>query len=143
MDTKDNLGFEMANGDPLPTEAPPAPTGHPGEKLEQPIPADPIPVRDPSATAAAAVPSSEKRAVEHWAKLKGMLPQFTDGKKAANARPKAKPPQIHNPRFAPFHAARSSLRWPIGMEMTEAEFDKAIALNGGPAADGVEQHVYR
>lgn len=136
MKSKDEPMIETANGDPLSTEAPPAPTGHPGEKLEQPIPADPIPTPDPAA-------KREKRTVEHWAREKGMLPEFSEGKRSPNAPAKAPAPLVHNPKFAPYHAARASLRWPIGMELTEAEFDKAIALNGGPPVDGCEPHVYR
>ncbi len=74
------------------------------------------------------------KTVEDWATAKGMLPEFTEGRK--NPRfPKAPAPQIHNPKFAPFHASRAANRWPIGMEMTEAEFDQAIA--------DTKAHVYR
>jgi len=133
MKTQDKLGIEMANGDPLPTEAPAAATGHPDEKLDQPIPADPIPVR--AAGAAEAAAPGPKRTVEHWAQAKGMLPEFTEGAQRPGAPPKAPKPRIHNPKFAHFHAARHALRWPIGMELTEAEFDKAVA--------DTQAHVYR
>lgn len=94
--------------------------------------AEPMPehVAAPSPAAVA-----EKRTVEHWARAKGMLPEFAEGKKPPNARPKAKPPLVHNPKFAHFHAAKHGRRWPIGMELTEAEFNAAIAET--------QAHVYR
>jgi hypothetical protein len=129
--TDDKFHIETAAGEQLPTEAPAASTGHPGEALKQPIPADPIPVRDPAAAASVA----GKKTVEHWAKTKGLLPEFTEGKRPPNARPKAAAPLVHNPKFAHFHAAKHAHGWPIGMELSEAEFDQAVA--------DVQAHVYR
>jgi hypothetical protein len=128
MKSKDSPTIEMANGDALPEGPGPEATGHPGENLDQPIPADPIPVPAPVAAAAPA----GKKTVEHWARAKGMLPEFSEGAKLPSGRPA---PAVHNPKFAPFHAARVSLRWPIGMELTEAEFDQAVA--------DTQAHVYR
>ena len=42
-------------------------------------------------------------------------------------RPRAKPMLIHNPSFGPYSAAKVVNHWPTGMEMSEADFDKAIA----------------
>jgi hypothetical protein len=84
--------------------------------------------------------------VENWAKAKGMLPELIEGPLdpgRAKKYPKAKGPLLHNKAHAPFAAAKASLKWPIGMELTEEEFDEAIALNGGPAVDGIKAHVYR
>jgi len=123
------------------TPAPAAADAHPGETLEQPIPADPIATPAP-APAAAAV----KLTVEEWARAKGMLPEFherEDPRNPKRLRPKAKPLLVHNKAHAPYAAAKVSLQWPIGKELTEAEFDKAIALNGGAPVEGVTQHVYR
>ena len=90
-----------------------------------------------SAKAAPAMPAGKKTA-EEWAADKGML-DATRAKKY----PKAKKPLIHNKAHAPFKAAKASLKWPIGMELTEKEFDEAIALNGGPPVKGIEAHVFR
>lgn len=91
------------------------------------------------ATAADAAPtgmSAEKRtAAEHWARAKGMLPQFIEGKKMPTARAGAPAPLVHNPKHALFHAAKHGKKWPIGMELTEAEFDAAVAETQG--------HVFR
>jgi hypothetical protein len=70
--------------------------------------------------------------VEHWAREKGMLPEFTDGD-VSPARLKRAPqsprPKLHNPKYALWARTRDSLKWdptnwPV---MTEAEFDKAVA----------------
>jgi hypothetical protein len=84
---------------------------------------------------AIAAPAGDKQTVEDWARAKGMLPEFVQGQKLPTARREAPAPLVHNPKFAPFHAARVSLRWPIGMELTEAEFDQAVA--------DTQAHVYR
>jgi hypothetical protein len=87
-----------------------------------------------------------KKTAEEWATAKKMLPEFTEGEldaTRAKKYPKAKKPLIHNKAHAPFKAAKASLQWPIGMELTEKEFDEAIALNGGPPVKGIEAHVFR
>lgn len=76
-----------------------------------------------------------KRTVEDWARDKGMFPEMVDGKKSPVAPKDAPPPLVHNAKFAAFHRANVSLKWPIGMELTEAEFDKAVA--------DAEGHIYR
>lgn len=96
-----------------------------------------------STLAAPPVPAL-KRTAEEWARAKGMLPEFHERESPRKKRhPKAKPVRIHNRAHAPFRAAKASLRWPQGKELTEAEFDAAIALNGGPPVEGVTKHVYR
>ncbi|HVZ89636.1 MAG TPA: hypothetical protein VHG72_21925 [Polyangia bacterium] len=105
-------------------------TPHPGET--QPISADPIPVSAPPAS------SDPIKTVEDWARAKGMLPEFREVDNPRNPkrlRPKAKPMLVHNKSHAQFRAAKASNRWPIGKELTEAEFDEAIAT--------VNAHVYR
>jgi hypothetical protein len=104
------------------------------KKTEQPIPGDAIPT-PVAAPAPAPAPVGPKKTAEEWAKAKGMFHEFTEGKRGPKARPKSKAPQVHNPKFVHFHRARHSNGWPIGMELTEAEFEQAIA-----AADA---HVYR
>jgi hypothetical protein len=75
------------------------------------------------------------KTVEEWAKAKDMLPEFKDGRRPSNAPPKSKPPRIHNPNYRLFAAAKHTHRWPIGMELTEAQFDDAVAQ--------AQRHVYR
>jgi hypothetical protein len=81
------------------------------------------------------VAAAPKRTVEQWATDKGMLPQFREGKKPPTAPRAAPAPLVVNPDFAAYAAAKASLRWPIGMELTEAEFDQAVA--------DTQAHVYR
>jgi hypothetical protein len=83
-------------------------------------------------SAAPAAPVATVATVEHWARTKGMLPEFTAGQVDAGRlkrAPRSRPPQIHNPSFGKFSAAKNSLGWdPTNWPtMTEAEFDKAIA----------------
>jgi len=86
----------------------------------------------PEAPAASA---PTKRTVEEWARDKGMLPEFAPGKKLPTAPASAPAPLVHNPKFALFSAAKHANRWPVGMELTEAEFDQAVA--------DTQAHVYR
>lgn len=61
-----------------------------------------------------------KLTVEIWAERKGFLPQFrgTTGPTSVVSS--------HNPEFWRFAAARAVSQWPIGAEVTEAEFDDAV-----------------
>lgn len=69
------------------------------------------------------VASPVKRPIEHWATVKGMLPRMlAQGKVEQTGR---LVPARQNPKFADFHRARQGK--PVGHEMTEAEFDKAVA----------------
>jgi hypothetical protein len=115
---------------PVPADAIPTPldTRHPGERLDQPVPADVIPTAASSSVA-------EKKTATEWAKAKGMAHEFSEGKLGPRARPKQPKPVIHNAKFVHFHRARASNHWASNEELTEAEFDKAVA-----AADA---HVYR
>ena len=126
----------MENDDPI-TESAPA---QPPTADDPAAPTDMIPILDVEEIPA---PAALKRTVEQWATAKGMLPQFVDGKKPPTAPAKAAAPLVVNPAFAAYAAAKASLHWPIGMELTEAEFDKAIALQDGPPVDGVTAHIYR
>lgn len=68
-------------------------------------------------------PSAVKRPIEHWATAKGMLPRMlSQGKVEQTGR---LVPARQNPKFADFHRARQGK--PVGHEMTEAEFDAAVA----------------
>ena|SRR6185437_4655507 len=107
---------------PTATDAPA--TGRPGETLDHPIAAVSIEV----ATDAPA--TGPKRSVSEWATAKGMLPRFVPGKKSPRAKPKAKPPLVQNTKHIHFHKARAAHRWLVNTELTEAEFDKAIAGAG-------------
>jgi len=53
-----------------------------------------------------------KRTAEQWAEAKGFVPLLIGTRE--------------NPSFWKWAAAKAMLRWPIGAELTEAEFDAAI-----------------
>jgi hypothetical protein len=61
--------------------------------------------------------------VEHWATLAGFLPEVMPTK-----------PPSRNPNWWKFSAAKALYRWPIGKEMTQAQFASAII----DAATGVQ-----
>jgi hypothetical protein len=65
-------------------------------------------------------PTAARRAVEAWAAAKGHAPTTTD----------AKGREQHNPASWQFAAAKANERWPLGAELTEAEYDAAIARAG-------------
>ena len=82
--------------------------------------------------AATKAPVAPVATVEHWAREKGMLPEFTDGPidpARLKRAPKSPAPKVHNLKFASFARAKNSLKWDTANwpTMTEAEFDKAIA----------------
>lgn len=80
------------------------------------------PVEAKEGEQAAKVASAIKRPIEHWATAKGMLPRMlSQGKVEQTGR---LVPARQNPKFADFHRARQGK--PVGHEMTEAEFDKAV-----------------
>lgn len=56
---------------------------------------------------------AQKRTAEQWAEAKGFTPMLIGTRE--------------NPSFWKWAAAKAMLRWPIGIELTEAEFDAAIA----------------
>jgi hypothetical protein len=65
-------------------------------------------------------PAPERRTAEEWAALKGHTPQFID---VTFPGARAQPQQL-NPKWWTYAAAKTA--WPIGQELTEAEFDAAI-----------------
>ena len=95
-----------------------------GTEDETPAPAKPV----ESASAVTAVTAT----VEHWAREKGMIPEFIDGHvdpARLKRAPKSPKPKIHNKNYAQFAATRDSLKWDPTQwpTMTEAEFDAAVA----------------
>lgn len=74
-----------------------------------------------------------KKTVEEWATAKGLLPaskpKNRPGPVKAGIRGIAASGNVveHNPNYWKFAAARAGEAWPVGFEMTEAAFDKAIA----------------
>lgn len=78
--------------------------------------------------------SAEIKTAEEWAAAKGMTPEFTRPP-APPATPKKVMRPVHNPKFAHFQGARMLHSWPVGKELTEAEFDAAVKA--------AQDHVYR
>lgn len=76
-----------------------------------------------------------KKTADEWAKAKGMLHEFSEGKRGSRARPKAPAPLIHNPKHVHYHRARRSNGWAANEELTEAEFEIAVQT--------ADSHVYR
>ncbi len=97
------------------------------------------------------VPDVEIKAVEDWATAKGMFPQMIAPPARAPMPAQNVGPGVvgsvlmvnisrdgglaprTNPSFWKFAAAKAHNQWPIGLTMTEAEFDKAIVA----ATDGI------
>jgi hypothetical protein len=87
-----------------------------------------------------------RQTIEHWAGKKGMLDlqETLPPRVIKNARPGSGPlpvslrasgirmPRV-NPKHADFLGTKIALGWPDGHELTEAEFDEAVAKHG-PAA---------
>jgi hypothetical protein len=70
-------------------------------------------------------PAPERRTAEQWAEAAGMLPQFRPV--AAPFAPAGAAQMLdHNPSFWRFAATRAGMGWPIGKELTKAEFDAAV-----------------
>jgi len=68
-------------------------------------------------------PPPEVRTAEAWAEAKGFLPHFVESASPFGAAG-APPVRTVNPQFWKFAGAKAS--WPVGKELTEAEFDAAI-----------------
>lgn len=85
---------------------------------------------------AAAVPSPPAPilTVEEWAMRKGMLPKRIPVA-APFARKGAPRRDELNPRFVSFAQAQANGSWPIGKELTEADFDAAVIA--------ATTHIYR
>lgn len=92
--------------------------------------------------AAQEIPTGKKRTVEDWATEKGYLPQFSGGGTFAPPTPtpgatsvpveglgailRSQRPRPNAKYFeSGFAAARGFFGWPIGFEITEADFDAA------------------
>lgn len=86
------------------------------------------PVGDPPATSPAPPPPPAPiRTAEQWAEAKGMYPEFIPLAQPF-ARADAPPMMQHNPESWRYAATRAGSGWPIGKELTEAEFDAAVAV---------------
>jgi hypothetical protein len=86
----------------------------------------------------------EKKPAEVWAAQKGMYPQFLPAPATAPFPPGTQIGSFGtvavnmghlvgptpNPEYGRFAAAKVSLHWPEGKEMTEAEFDEAVKAAG-------------
>jgi hypothetical protein len=57
-----------------------------------------------------------------------MLPEFKPGEPPAS-HPKAIVPPVHTPKFATFARTRAFHGWPVGKELTDKEFDDAVAAS--------------
>lgn len=100
-----------------------APTAPPALVAEAPSPPPPPPPPPPVVMT-----------VEDWAGRKGMLPKFT-AVAAPFARKGAQQRKELNPLFLSFAQAQAHFSWPIGKELTEAEFDAAVIA--------ATTHIYR
>lgn len=100
-------------------------------------PVTPVDLAPPTPPAPPAV-AAEARTVEDWARDEGMLPEvFDGGAMQVNAHPHALLARIslrrssevarrHNSKYRFFAAAKAMFRWPEGLKLTKANFDKAI-----------------
>ena len=88
-----------------------------------------------AADAAPPAPAAEIKTAEEWALAKGFLPEFTAPSGPSFAPPGAAVPMQPNPRFWRFSAAKAG--WPIGKELTEAEFDAAVSI------ETIDSHTFR
>lgn len=89
---------------------------------DTPIEADAEEAQAPTAAPAPPAPEPKLQA-EQWAERKGHLPEFFPVMARAGHLPVA---PRHNPKFWMFAGARAASGWPIGAEVTEAEFDAAV-----------------
>jgi hypothetical protein len=89
-------------------------------------------------------PPAVTKTVEAWGLAKGLLPQITGGGSLRINNPSGRakvvavnladlPVRFINPRFHLFAAAKAMNQWPVGKELTEAEFDAAVARAGSVA----------
>ncbi len=68
------------------------------------------------------------KTIEEWATAKGMLPQLLATPARLGSRELQAPRQ--NPKFHLYTIAKAHRQWPEGKEVTEAEFDQAVAESG-------------
>lgn len=66
----------------------------------------------------ASAAAAEKRTAEEWAREKGMADRFMP--------PNGSAIPVANPKFQAYAQARAHAGWPIGKELTEADFDAAV-----------------
>jgi hypothetical protein len=78
--------------------------------------------------------AAEKKAVEDWAEQKGMLPEKFEVQGGARLGQHRVPAVRQNPKFIFFVQAKALRSWPVGREVTEEEFDSAVAEAQGVAA---------
>jgi hypothetical protein len=71
----------------------------------------------------------EKKTIEQWAEAKGMLPENLMKPARIGSREVQMPRQ--NPKFVQFAMAKAHRKWPEGAEVTEEDFDEAVAEAGG------------
>jgi hypothetical protein len=76
----------------------------------------------------APVEAAEKKTIEQWAEAKGLLPENITVPARIGSREVKAPRQ--NPKFVQFAMAKAHRRWPEGAEVTEEDFDKAVAEAG-------------
>lgn len=67
----------------------------------------------------------ERKAVEYWAEEAGMWPQWQEATVTV-AGGRLMQERRENPRFIEFAQAKALRGWPIGAEVTRAEFEAAI-----------------
>lgn len=72
---------------------------------------------------------SDKQTIEAWAAQKGMLPELLPATGRIGSR--EVPTKRANPRYVQFARAKAHRRWPEGKEVTEHEFDEAVAEANG------------
>lgn len=109
----------------------PTKTSQPAAAAEESAPAE-------QPVAASAARAVERLTHEEWATKKGMLPetipggsvavQMPRGQRAARvnlAQTAAVAPR-HNWKYAPYAAAKAMFQWPIGLVMSEADFEAAL-----------------
>lgn len=70
---------------------------------------------------------AEVRTAEAWAEAKGMLPEFIETQ-APFAPAGSAPIRAHNPSHWKYNAIKAGHGWPLGKELTEAEFDAALLI---------------
>jgi hypothetical protein len=75
--------------------------------------------------------ASEKRTIEEWALQKQMLPEKTEVPGAARLGSRTIAGVKPNPKYVLFAQAKALRGWPQGREVTEQEFDEAIAEGQG------------
>ena len=71
---------------------------------------------------------------EHWATEAGQLPEFTTPP-APKGEPKRVMQRVYNPKAQIFLATKAFHTWPVGKELTQAEYEEAV--------EAATNHVFR